>query len=314
MSDTLSTLIAFVGFLIVFSMLVQAVQEAFKNVLKLKTGVWERFFINLYKKDFPPIEDRKEKIPDIKSTLFWKRKRISGKFIGEFDERLKRLKGIVGKSETLINNLKTSLYNVVKLDPNDTNIQKQILVEIKPLLDAMEQVAVLKLDVLLNIYDEFQNWKIKAVFRKIGTLIEANTKLRDNIMTFKKKEIIDFQKKCEELIDKIKEIERMLSDYRFQIENNIDAWIAQVNEEYRRNMLLWTILIGFIFVFIFNADSFSIYKYLSVDSKARAAIIQKVSETASKIQKANADELNTIESVLRQDKIDEAKDATLKLS
>jgi len=314
MSETLSTLIAFIGFLIVFSMLVQAVQEGFKNVLKLKTGVWERFFINLYKKDFFSIEDRKEKIPDTKSTLFWKRKRISGKFIGEFDERLKRLKEIVGKSETLINNLKSSLNNVIKLDPNDTNIQKQILVEIKPLLDAMEQVAVLKLDVLLNIYDEFQNWKIKAVFRKIGTLIEANTKLRDNIMTFKKKEIIDFQKRCEELLNKIKEIEGMLSDYRFQIENNIDAWIAQVNEEYRRNMLLWTILTGFILVFIFNADSFNIYKYLSVDSKARAAIIQKVSETASKIQKANADELNTIESALRQDKIDEAKDAILKLS
>ncbi len=84
MSDTLSTLIAFVGFLIVFSMLVQSVQESLKNLSKLKTGVWKRFFVNLYKKNFSPIEDRKEKIPDTKSTLFRKRKRISGKFIGEF--------------------------------------------------------------------------------------------------------------------------------------------------------------------------------------------------------------------------------------
>ena len=76
MSETLSTLIAFIGFLIVFSMLVQAVQEGFKNVLKLKTGVWERFFINLYKKDFFSIEDRKEKIPDTKSLFKQTQKNI----------------------------------------------------------------------------------------------------------------------------------------------------------------------------------------------------------------------------------------------
>jgi galactitol-specific phosphotransferase system IIC component len=39
MNETLSSLIAFVGFLIVFSMLVQAVQEALKNLFKLKTGI-----------------------------------------------------------------------------------------------------------------------------------------------------------------------------------------------------------------------------------------------------------------------------------
>jgi hypothetical protein len=54
MSDTISNLIAFVGFLIIFSKLVQAVQEALKNWFKLKTAVWERFFVNLYRREFLP--------------------------------------------------------------------------------------------------------------------------------------------------------------------------------------------------------------------------------------------------------------------
>ena len=52
MSETLAALIAFVGFLILFSIIVQSAQEAVKNILKLRVGVWERFFINLYSGEF----------------------------------------------------------------------------------------------------------------------------------------------------------------------------------------------------------------------------------------------------------------------
>ncbi len=61
MSDTISNLIAFVGFLIIFSKLVQAVQEALKNWFKLKTAVWERFFVNLYRREFLPKETSDKK-------------------------------------------------------------------------------------------------------------------------------------------------------------------------------------------------------------------------------------------------------------
>lgn len=50
MNEILSSLIAFVGFLIVFSMLIQSVQEALNNLFKLKSGVREQFFITLYKR------------------------------------------------------------------------------------------------------------------------------------------------------------------------------------------------------------------------------------------------------------------------
>ena len=52
MSDTLNALIAFVGFLMLFSILVTSLQEGLKNILNLKAGVWERFFIGIYKRNF----------------------------------------------------------------------------------------------------------------------------------------------------------------------------------------------------------------------------------------------------------------------
>jgi hypothetical protein len=144
--------------------------------------------------------------------------------------------------------------------------------------------------------------------------LNKNKSFADQIKTLKTREIKEFQDKCEALLRKIDEVEIILSKYKSQIENKIDAWIAQVNEEYRRNMLLWTFMIGCGLVFIFNADSFNIYKYISSDSKVQSALIRQVSETTVKTQKAKADSLNIIESALKQSDVQKAKDEIINLS
>jgi hypothetical protein len=88
----------------------------------------------------------------------------------------------------------------------------------------------------------------------------------------------------------------------------MDSWIAKVEEEYKRNMLKWTVIIGAAFVLIFNADTFVIYKYLSTDSKARTTLIQKAAETTAITQKAKPDKLNAIEVAFKENNAKEAKE------
>lgn len=318
MSETISNLIAFMGFLIILSVLVQAIQEALKNAFKLKTAVWERFITNLYRREFFPKETADNKFPDIKREFFWSR--LSSKdFVGEFNERLQRLKGIVFRANELIKTLKTSLSEIKNLDPDARDIQDCILLKIRSLFYSLQEISGLKLASLLNIYDQFHKEKIKDVCGYADDFLSKNKDLTNRIKTLKTREIREVQDGCETLLRKINEIEFILSKYKFQIENKIDAWIAQVNEEYRRNMLLWTFIIGCGLVFIFNADSFSIYKYISADSKVQTALIRQVSETTVKTQKAKADSLNIIESALRQSNaqkagIQKAKDEIIKMS
>jgi uncharacterized protein YukE/O6-methylguanine-DNA--protein-cysteine methyltransferase len=313
MSETISNLIAFVGFLIVLSMLVQTIQEALKNALKLKTAVWERFFVNLYRREFLPKETTDNKFTGIRQEFFWNR--LGSKdFVGEFNERLQRLKGIVSKADEIIKTLKTTLSEIKNLDPDARDIQDSMLLKIKPLFDSLNEITGLKLGSLLNIYDQFNKEKIKNLCRYSEDFLNKNKSFADQIKTLRTREIKEFQDKCEALLQKIDEVEIILSKYKSQIENKIDAWIAQVNEEYRRNMLLWTFMIGCGLVLIFNADSFNIYKYISSDSKVQSALIQQVSETTVKTQKAKADSLNIIESALKQSDVQKAKAEIINLS
>ena len=101
MNETLSTLIAFVGVLIVFSMLLQSVQEAFKNLIKLKAGVWESFLRALYASEFGLQTKRtcREKIRDM-----WQRSPV-----GPFESRLLKLRSVLEKSTDLMRTAQVQL-------------------------------------------------------------------------------------------------------------------------------------------------------------------------------------------------------------
>ena len=158
MNNALSTFIAFAGFLVVFSVLVTSVQETIKNLLKLKTGVWENFFSELYKKEFLGEKKKNNKIDFIPN--YWSRP-----FIGEFDERLKRLKRIIVLADASIRELQTNINNL-----NMKNLTRHSLEKI---LETTQQVKMLNLDSLLKIFDQFGRLDLKKLKEKISAFEES---------------------------------------------------------------------------------------------------------------------------------------------
>ncbi len=303
MNDTLTTLIAFVGFLIVLSSLVQSFQEGLKNLLKLKTKVWERFFVNLYQIEFSLKETRED--PSLSQTSGPKSESSTekprGKYsVGEFDKRMMRIKEIVVRAHDLLKVMKKTLYEIKDIDPKTADA-KTLLEKVDKFRDALEEVIGLKLDGLLNIYDKFIKTNISNFYnnKDLTDFLNQYPDLRNRWKGLEASALTDLQKTCSQLLKQILEFERTIGNYRLQIEDKIDSWIAKVEEEYKRNMLKWTVIIGTAFVLIFNADTFNIYKYLSIDSKAKTTLIQKAAEATPKVQKANPGDLNKIEDALR---------------
>lgn len=311
MNDTLTALIAFVGFLIVFSSLVQSFQEGLKNLFKLKTRVWERFFVSLYQMEFS-LEVPKE-APTLQKTSEPKSEPSAEKpknkdSVGEFDIRMKRINNVVVRAHDLLKVMKTTLYEIKDIDPKAVDA-KTLLEKVDKFRDALEEVMGLKLDGLLNIYDKFIKTNISKFYnnKDLTDFLNQYPDLRDKWKGLEASALTDVQKTCSQLLKQILDMERTIGHYRLQIEDKMDSWIAKAEEEYKRNMLKWTVIIGAAFVLIFNADTFNIYKYLSVDSKARTTLVQTVAGTTAKVQKAKPDDLNKIEDALKANDAKEAK-------
>lgn len=311
MDATLSSLIAFVGFLIIFSMLIQSVQEALKNLFKLKAGVWERFFINLYSTDF-----RK------KSTLaekpFWKRVR-SGQFVGEFEQRLMRLKTIVIRADDLIKEVKLILVELIAMDPDKPDDRTALKIE--HLYEKICQIKGLKIETILKLYDK-QNMlsvsrKKNLKAGKMGSTevkkgpIAQFAKDFDAIFSEFDKRLTQTPKATKEMCEKLQtiilEFEKKLSTYRIQIENKADAWLVQLQGEYKKNMLKWTLYISIAAVVILNADAFSVYKYFSVNSKAQEIMIETVSSSILKANAVRSEDLNDIHDALKNNDFNKGK-------
>ncbi len=299
MSDTLNALIAFAGFLMLFSMLVTSVQEGLKNLLNLKTGVWERFFVNIYKHDFgldtTAVAD---------GTTYRERMRVP--FVGEYEKRLKRLRDMLVEAEEPFKKIGEILENIIKIDPKSADAAQEIATHLLPLKDALLKVKGLRLDSLLDMYDRVRGFGIKGFYTDIRLLEEKFPVFRGDLQTVKNDAVEEFIGKCRQLDGLIKKFEGMISEYKIQIENKVDAWLAQLNREYKKNMLKWTVIIGLILVFTFNADSFNIFRFLISDTEISKAITSAASETVVSSQKARADVLNTVDKIIGEGKLPEA--------
>lgn len=301
MSDTISTLIAFVGFLIVFSMLAQSVQEALKSVLKLKTGVWERFLLSLYKREFLLGEN-----DTAGATSIWKRV-IGGEFVGDFDSRLKRLKDVVVSADDLLQTLKSLLYEIAMMPPGNSLDPNTLVPKLRELVTKLKELTGLKLDALLSIYDRMDAKTIEGLIGALQAFEKLYPDLGYSVKQLDKESFAALQDNCKELLAAITMAEKKVSDYRQQIECKIDSWIAQVNEEYRRNMLKWTVITGFLLVLMFNADAFVIYKYLNTNPKLQAAVVTQAQDAATKALTSSADELNKINDLIKNGPMKDAR-------
>lgn len=284
MNDTLNAVIAFVGFLVLFSMLVTSIQDAIKNALKLKSRVWERFFINIYKNEL-----------SLKPRIDIKPKKIPTDFIGEFDKRLSRLKKIIMEANQLLKALKEALNNIVTIDMTAPDGQKKLKRNMEKISDSLMNLTGLNLKSLLSIYDKFIENNIGKFYEQIDQFAERVPVLEQSLSESMEGKIVDFKKACSKLLESINTFETNLSNYKIQIEKKADAWLEQLGQEYKRNMLKWTLLIGLAFVLVFNADSFKIFNYLLHDVDAQKTITQKAVNTVIVEQKSNAENLNSIQ-------------------
>ena len=292
--DTLSTLISFVVFLITFSMIVQAVQEALKNILKLKAGVWERFFISLYKNNLK-LEN------EAKSTPRKKRE-----FVGDFDLRLNRISEFISKTHNLLKDIKAILSEIKEIKENGANDSKALLKKIENLLQAISELSSLNMGSLLSIFNQMDGGTVDNFTRDINTFLEEsqiseNLTLKEKLDLLKKKKDLILGK-CVTIYDKIIEFEKKISQYRVQLENNIDSWKTQVYEEYKSNMLKWTVIIGAVLVLSSNADSFTIYKHLNTNSKIKSAVTAKTDKIEPAVK---PDDINELSDLLREEERDQ---------
>ncbi len=308
MNNTLSALIAFVGFLIVFSMLVQSVQEALKNVLKLKARVFERFFVTVYRKEFAISKQSASWVQRFKEYM---RNVVRSEHVGEFEKRLERLRDMMVKADDLIANLRAALAEVKQFNAEAPDPQGRIQGAAPGIIQKVKAMDDLRLNTLLDIYDTFDHGDIGAFYKKIAAFLARFSEISDGVLDFDGNLQKEFHAHCIELLGSMHVLERKVSLYRRQIEHKLDSWLAQLNEEYRRNMLKWTVIAGAVIVIGFNADSYRIYKYLSVGSDVQAAIVLQAAEATGKALSTRPDELNDIQARLASGKLKSAREGLL---
>lgn len=147
---------------------------------------------------------------------------------------------------------------------------------------------------------------IRGFYEGIRSLEEQFPAFRRDVEKAEKVAVEGFISKCRQLDDFIQKYEGMLSEYKIQIEKKADAWLAQLNQEYKKNMLKWTVIIGTVLVLAFNADSFNIFRFLLNDSFTRKVISSVASETVVAAHKARAEDLNAIDKAMDGENLSEA--------
>lgn len=306
MNETLSSLIAFVGFLVVFSLLIQSVQEALKNYCKLKAGVWERFFINLYKEEFGKESEQPE-------TPFWQRVK-KGQFVGEFEQRILRLKTIVVKVDELLKEIRAILREINSIKPDSVN--DVIELKVAALNEKLGQVRGLKLQTILKLYDEKiriesggkePEGSIRLFSRELRELHETLGRRIEAVSYDFKSGLVSIQGTCLEVEKMIQRVEKSIATYRHQIENKADAWLVQLQGEYRKNMLKWTVYISIAAVLVLNADAFQIYRYFSVNAKAQAVMIETTGASVSAMETIQEKKINGIYEAIKEKRFNDAR-------
>jgi len=86
-----------------------------------------------------------------------------------------------------------------------------------------------------------------------------------------------------------------IKQYKTNLDLKKEAWLEQIKYNYKRNMLKWTFGIGLIFVILFNADSFSVYKQLQASPELQDSITEQGLKLNQIGYHSDPDTLNAIE-------------------
>lgn len=315
MSDTLTALIAFAGIMMLLSMLVTSLRDGLKNLMGLKTNVWKRFFIGIYKYEFgldtQSLEQGKiDQEEQGRTGQEEQGKNDKGNkrlpFVGEYENRLKRLRNVIVQAEKPLTALRNALENIGRIDPAKEQAAREIGNNLARLKKALVGVKGLRLDWLLAMYAQASKMDIQGFYDDIRWLEKQFPAIRGTAQNVGSKVVADFVSRCKQMDDFIDDCEDKLSEYRMQIEKKADAWLAQLNQEYKKNMLKWSVIIGWLLVLAFNADSFTLFRFLLNDVEGRETVVAAASQTVAVTQKARVEKINAIDQAIREGRGDDA--------
>jgi hypothetical protein len=305
MNETLSTLIAFVGVLVVFSMLVQSLQEALKSFFTMKAGVWWEFWRSVYREELG-LGDSANRKPGaatdrpagiggpFKRLVGWVASLLTAPWRGlkwtyrarkrepveDLDVRMKCFKENLANAVVVLGEARAAL---TQLKPPQGVPQVDAKVLKQKAESTRKAVEALKLHKILEIYRSVDT------STTLTDLEEALKKTFSNAM-----EPENIEPALDSLLSAITTTENNVLAVKSRLENRFDVWMAKVETTYRKHMLFITVLIGAILVLVSNADAFSIYRSLSASPQARDAVVARVEEVAKQALTSKAEDLNAI--------------------
>lgn len=289
MNSTISTLMAFIGVLIVLSTLTQSVQEALKNLLNLKAGVWERFVRDLYERDLG-LQQATPKVSVLARLL----RRTTGlrgvvatDFVGDFRDHLVRLNRVGKKSTELLSDMDRLLQEIGTTSAAES--ERLGVLEGK-LATCMKALTDLGLERAFKLYGHFDTQSLA----ELGRALASAKKNCEAVRRAPTEAALDWKNECELLQKAVDEAHRNLSRVRVLLESRLDGMLARVNDNYSRHMLGWTVVVGACLVVASNADAFRLYQRLGSSPELQTAAIEAAQSTARKKLTSKAADLDAL--------------------
>jgi hypothetical protein len=307
MQENLDVLISFVIIIIGLSVLVQIVVEMFKNLFKIRWGVYEKFIRELYKNFFsepatpatsaanskkppPPPKAKGRTNPMVFINKIRDREKI-----GSITQRLRSLHDKVVSFIDDLNKLKASLVHFRKnLDNQRYQFDPGSLHDLLNELDIIRQRLLGKqfarlFEIYLQVVDKTVIDHFNAMINEVDKIIDLDI----NEMV-----VESIRKTIDDLLDHIHSVEKFVQDYQTKISANIDSWMQDLSSRYSRSIAKISFVIGCLVVITLNADTVAIYRTLRDEPAVRQNLIQQ-SEAFTKIVQpsVNADNINELNSL-----------------
>ncbi len=275
MKETMDVLIAYVIIIIGLSVLLQVIVEVAKNFLRLRWSVYEKFFVQLYRRYFNPTDSPEEIQQDslISRILQFFQQINKRERVGSVTLRFRNFHNTIVSYAEEMEKLKTDLLRLRAsiIDEKTAPSPDELIGLYKKLSRSKTKLKAIRLESLFRIYNRTFNVMEKEKTEKFNLSLGKIDQLLQEIQS------ISVSKESVKLIDTILEgindIEDFIQDYKNRISSFFENWLRELEVRYTRYIAVWTFFIGLAMVSILNADSVRIYKTLKSDLTIRTSII-----------------------------------------
>ncbi|MHC4445976.1 MAG: hypothetical protein ACYTBZ_27235 [Planctomycetota bacterium] len=307
MQENLDVLISFVIVIVGLSVLVQIVVEMFKNLFKIRWGVYEKFLKELYKDYFyesavptTPAANTESRPTPPNTKGQTKPKGFFGKIkdrekIGSITQRLRSLHDKVVSFIEDLNKLKATLFSLKK---NLDNQRYQF--DLASLRDLLNDLDIIRQRLLGKQFARLFEIYLQAIDQNIVNDYNKMINEVDDILKLDIKKVVveSITETIDKLVTHIHSVEKFVQEYQTKISANIDSWLQDLSNRYSRSIAKISFFIGCFVVITLNADTIAIYRTLRDEPAVRQNLIQQ-SEEFSKITQpsVNADDINKLNSL-----------------